>query len=122
MGDREPERLHPIEVLRRMPIDAQCDQFVQPRHQHSGTILTQLKNLSSLGVQSFGKVLRLQAVTQDAGVLPEHLVDHVVGVCVDRGDGDVALGFAAALVLIVAGAKAHHLVCCRLPCSLALAF
>lgn len=38
----------------------------------------------------------MEPVGQHGRVLPEHLVDHVIRVELDRGDSDMALGFAAA--------------------------
>ena len=96
MSGGEPERLHPIEVLGETPVEAQMHQFVQPGHQQSGPVLAQVKNLRRLGVQGFREVLRIKTIPNQVDVLPEHLIDHIVRVEIDRRRGDMALGLAPA--------------------------
>ncbi len=91
MADGEPERLHPMEVLDGPRLDTQSDQLVQPRHQLAGPVLAESENLRWLGIDRGRELQCIEPVLQEADVLPEHLVDHVVGVRVDRRDRDVAL-------------------------------
>lgn len=55
-------------------------------------MLTETEYLCWFGVDGLGEPLSFQAILYQSGVLPEHLVDHVVGVEVDRGDRDVSFG------------------------------
>src|SRR5699024_1639310 len=94
--DTEQQRLHPAEPLWRRSIEAERDQLVQPRHQHSRAIFTDVEYLRGLGVQLLSEVSRIEPVSQDRCVLPEHLVYDVVSIEVDRCDGDRAFGLAPA--------------------------
>src|SRR5699024_7891832 len=78
--DTEQQRLHPAEPLWRRSIEAERDQLVQPRHQHSRAIFTDVEYLRGLGVQLLSEVSRIEPVSQDRCVLPEHLVDDVVSI------------------------------------------
>ncbi|MDR8020020.1 hypothetical protein [Nesterenkonia aerolata] len=59
-------------------------------------ILTQPNNLRRFGEGLSDEGRRIELVVQNAGVLPERLVDQVISVGVDRSDCDVPFGFGAA--------------------------
>lgn len=59
----------------------------------SGATLTQPEDLRGFGLDRFGELLRVESIFEVRGVLPAHLVEYVVGVEIDRGDGNVALWF-----------------------------
>lgn len=85
-----PQRLHPVEPLPIGTIDAERNKFVQPGHQHPGSVFTETKHLRRFGVDRVGEPLRVETVTENIGVLPEQLIEQEIGVGVDRGDRDVA--------------------------------
>ncbi|WP_293787915.1 hypothetical protein, partial [uncultured Aeromicrobium sp.] len=93
--DREPQRLHAMEP-HPVAIETEGDHLIQPRHQRPGMVLAETDDLSRLSESLLHKPRRIQPVVQDARVLPERLIDHIVGICVDRRHGDVPLGFRAA--------------------------
>jgi len=86
--DREHERLRPVEPLRQQAIGAEGGEFVQPRHQYPGAVLTETKNLCGPGVATVEKLFRMKSVGNMPGISPEHLVHEVVAIQIQRGCGD----------------------------------
>jgi hypothetical protein len=81
---------------RAKAINTERDQFIQPRREHSGPLFAGTYHLSRLGLDCLRELLRVKPIRQHYHVLPEHLVDHIAGIQVDRCDGDVYLGRASA--------------------------
>ncbi|MFC5123097.1 hypothetical protein ACFPRL_06540 [Pseudoclavibacter helvolus] len=77
-------------VVHEVPIDAERDKLVQPRHQHPSSILAETQDLCGLGVEGVGELLGVEPVLEKRGVLPAHLVEDVVGVEIDGRDRDLA--------------------------------
>ncbi|WP_186369019.1 hypothetical protein [Rothia kristinae] len=100
-----PQRLHPMKPLPVMPVDAECDELVQPGHQHSRAVFPEPEHLGGFGVDRVGEPLRVKAVAEDVGVLPEQLIEQEVGVGVDRSDCDMPLRFRRAQHV---RAEQHH--------------
>ena len=73
-----------MEPVTRDPVRGEGDQLVHPGHEHPGAAFTESQNLRWFGVDRVRKGLGVEAVAQEVGVLPEQLVEHVVGVGVDR--------------------------------------
>lgn len=82
------QRLHPIETLGARPIDTERDQLVQEWCKYPSAVLSKAEYLGRLGVELVGEVMRLEPVCKQLGMLPEDLVDDVVLVQAERGDGD----------------------------------
>src|SRR5699024_4694780 len=88
--DGEPQRLHPQEP-RPLPVQAESDQLIQPRHQQACAIFPESDHLGRFGECLPRENRRIESVVQDAGVLPECLVNHVISVSVDRRHRDMPL-------------------------------
>src|SRR5699024_2912528 len=55
--DREPQRLHKVEVSRWLVLKRESHKLVQPRHEHASVILTDSEHLRRLGEDGRSKVL-----------------------------------------------------------------
>src|SRR5690625_565582 len=45
ISDRKPKGLHPMKMRPEATIDAECNEFIQPWHQHAGSVFTEPEHL-----------------------------------------------------------------------------
>lgn len=95
VGDAEPQCLHPVEGLGRhtLPVEfrAQRDKLIEQRRKLSSLAFSDPEHLKRFAVGRLGELPRIKPVPNESCVLPEHLIDEVVGVCVDDGHRDLPL-------------------------------
>ena len=65
-----------------------CPKF----EKQTSLIFPEAEDLRGLRVHRVGEPLRVQAVGNEPGVLPTHLIEHEIGVEVDGGHSDMTLG------------------------------
>ena len=91
-----PERLHPVESVAVLPVDAERNQLIKPWHQQADTILPESHQLGGFGVDRVGDALGCEAILHQVDVLPEELIQNEIQIKIDHGHRDVPLGLSAA--------------------------
>lgn len=84
------------ELFRLWPIQTEGGELIQPRHEMGGAVFADPNDLRGCRVAGLEEVACVVTVAELRGVLPEHLIDQVVAVEVDRGRRHAALWLRAA--------------------------
>ncbi len=90
------ERLCSVEPIRSNTVHAQCNQLVEPRHHQSRAMLTYTDYLRGFYIVGVEEPTGVEPLMEPGRILPEHLIDHIVSVEVERGGRYPPLGLSPA--------------------------